>query len=536
MDERTAAEDRLPVLPLSYGPLYALEVRVHELANAGRAHEALTAADESEPLARAFGDDRTVGFLIQGRIYSYLYLGYYAEAFAAGQELLEHHRAAGNILGEAKTLAILAEACFQADRIAEGVQYLARSSLLLDDTTRRNDRYISALGSYSDAAARAGLYEIAGSALEREREYVAARGEAVGGYMQERYLDLLVCWGMRLRQLGHETEAVGRLRRAAALAAGWLEAERREAGADSRRALELAAYRALALAGLGETGEPVALAAPVVVPLRDQDLREPAWAAHLASGIALGARGEPAAARRELLAARQLCLDGWTEKRLIVQHELSALAARNLGAEDRRDMLDTILDQARLLWRQRLQRLAMLRQARRREELEAAHARAEAASLHDPLTGLGNRRRFDQLMAALDTGAPSAPASLLIIDVDMFKRINDTHSHAAGDQVLREIGGILRGHCRAQDVPVRYAGDEFAVFLRADLTAAVEIAERIRAAVAATGFDHVTPGTVISISTGAAQLEPHMSAADLFHAADANLYQAKRGGRNRVAA
>jgi diguanylate cyclase len=130
------------------------------------------------------------------------------------------------------------------------------------------------------------------------------------------------------------------------------------------------------------------------------------------------------------------------------------------------------------------------------------------------------------------------PVSLLVIDVDRFKAINDTYSHTAGDEVLRELGTILHAHCRTgQDTAIRYAGDEFVVFLDGDLATAVEVAHRIRAAVASSAvFAHITPGTTVSISTGAATLRPTMTTADLFRAADANLYQAKRSGRDRVAA
>jgi diguanylate cyclase (GGDEF)-like protein len=177
----------------------------------------------------------------------------------------------------------------------------------------------------------------------------------------------------------------------------------------------------------------------------------------------------------------------------------------------------------------------MLRQARQREELEIEWASTEAALMFDPLTGLGNRRRFDQLMGAIDAGELPAPISLLIVDVDKFKAINDTHSHSAGDYVLRELGVILKANCPAADpVPIRYAGDEFTVFLQADLPTAVATAERIRSAVATTDFDEVIPGTPVSVSAGVALLRSGMSATDLFRVADNNLYQAKRGGRDRV--
>nr|WP_240942813.1 GGDEF domain-containing protein [Planosporangium thailandense] len=177
----------------------------------------------------------------------------------------------------------------------------------------------------------------------------------------------------------------------------------------------------------------------------------------------------------------------------------------------------------------------MLRQARQREEQEQARQRAEVASLHDPLTGLANRRRFDQVMTELDTGERAVPTVLLIVDVDQFKAINDTYSHSVGDQVLREIATILRANCRGDDIPVRYAGDEFVVFLHTDVNGARRTAERIRAAVRDADLRHLAAGLRVSVSIGAAALRTGVTAHDLFNAADANLYRAKRGGRDRVA-
>jgi diguanylate cyclase (GGDEF)-like protein len=168
--------------------------------------------------------------------------------------------------------------------------------------------------------------------------------------------------------------------------------------------------------------------------------------------------------------------------------------------------------------------------------MEREQARTELALMRDPLTGLGNRRHFDQLMASIDAGALPDPTTLLLVDVDRFKAINDGYSHSVGDQVLRSIAGTLLEHCRTDDLAIRYAGDEFTVFLQADLTAATQVAERIRAAVRDTDYTRLVPGLSVSLSIGVALLRPGMTAADLFHAADHQLYEAKRRGRDRIAA
>jgi len=528
------SDARLPVPVSAYGPLNALGLQVHALNEPHRRYEALAAADVNEAVARAFGDDKTVGFVLQGRMYVYERLGHYDDALAVGEALLEHHRGSGNVLGEAKTLADLARIAMVAGRIVESMRHLARSGLLLETTTRRNERYASALASYAQAATAAGLYEVAAAGYQRLAEYRAPFGPVEGGYyFGQVYAELLMSWALRLDQLGHTPEAASLLRRTVAITEEWLGTT-----TDPHESREVIALRALAFAKLGQVDQAVALAAAVVVPLRATERHWGAWSAHLALGIALRARGELGAARRELLAARQLSESGpQARERPIVLYELAVLAAEELGTDAVGDLLEALRVQAQQLWQQRLRRLAMLRQARQREELEIERTRAEAALLFDPLTGLGNRRRFDQLMAALDAGQLPEPTGLLVIDVDKFKAVNDTHSHSAGDQVLRELGAVLKASCRAADIPpVRYAGDEFTIFLHADLPTAVAVAERIRIAVASTDFDHVAPGTRVTISIGVAVRRPGMSAAELFHAADTKMYQAKRDGRDRVVA
>jgi diguanylate cyclase len=211
---------------------------------------------------------------------------------------------------------------------------------------------------------------------------------------------------------------------------------------------------------------------------------------------------------------------------------MAVLAVQSNDSPESRDLFDGFTMQVEQLWRLRLQRLAMLRQARQREELESAWVRAEAELLIDPLTGLGNRRRFDEFIAGADLPDPT---TLLVIDVDHFKLVNDRFSHSVGDQILCDIATILRAHCRAVDVPIRYAGDEFVVFLQSDLETGRQVAERIRRAVADHDFRHITPGERISISTGVAEMRPGMTVAELFHRADARLLHAKRHGRDQVA-
>jgi diguanylate cyclase (GGDEF)-like protein len=533
---RDEAETRalLPVPVSAYGPLRPLHDHAYELSQTSRPQEALVAVDAYEPVARAFGDEKTVGFLLQARMYAYLNLGWLPEALAAGERLLSHHQSSGSTVAVAKTLADQAGVYLDSGQVSEAMRCLARAELLLERTTVRNERYVSALNSLVAAALDAELYERAHAAYRQISQLRPGTGRTDALDMHEfTHAEVLLEWGLRLDQLGDRDDAWSRLRAAEAIFERWCDTSTGPEAPDAR--LWVAAPYAVTLAKLGDIDQAFGLAAGIVVPLRAHGDWRLAQQAHLALGMALRAKGDLSGARRELLAAQQLSPERHASGRLIVGFELAELNAQELGEDATRDLRTMIRDQARELWRQRLQRLGMLRQARQREEQEQARRQAEAALLHDPLTGLANRRRFDQVMVDLDTGRLPEPTVLLLIDVDTFKAINDTYSHTVGDQVLREIAAIVAAHCRAQDVPVRYAGDEFVVFLHADLEAARRIAERIRSAVRDADLRRVAPGLVVSVSIGAAALLPGMSAEDLFKAADANLYRAKRAGRDRVA-
>lgn len=167
-------------------------------------------------------------------------------------------------------------------------------------------------------------------------------------------------------------------------------------------------------------------------------------------------------------------------------------------------------------------------------ELEEKNRLLHEQATTDCMTGLANHRAFQQALRAQTSQAlrHRLPLSLLMIDVDHFKKYNDSFGHPAGDEALHTIGELIRNETRSEDVPARYGGEEFAVLLPyTDLNAAAEVGERIRAATATTRFEHAP----LTISVGVAAL--HLSGVDansLVDAADNALYSAKQAGRNRV--
>lgn len=205
-----------------------------------------------------------------------------------------------------------------------------------------------------------------------------------------------------------------------------------------------------------------------------------------------------------------------------------------LSASRRGDMLAEILGLAAVLlygWRMVA---IQVRHRRSIAELTAAHNTATGLSLIDPLTGLGNRRRFDVALQSMLAASASPPVAILMIDADWFKAFNDNHGHAAGDTALRRIGGALASHSPGGSAVVRLGGEEFAVLARLPDAEAATLAETLRAAVAALQIPHArAPDGYLSISIGVAMT--HDGDADaVMAAADTALYAAKDDGRNCV--
>lgn len=178
--------------------------------------------------------------------------------------------------------------------------------------------------------------------------------------------------------------------------------------------------------------------------------------------------------------------------------------------------------------------------AERTRQLREAVSEVERLSVLDPLTGCYNRRLLDQrLPAELERCFRyNRPLSVVFVDIDHFKRINDDWGHAAGDAVLREVAQCLLKGIRAQiDWVARYGGEEFLVVLpERDQLQAVEAAERLRALIASTPVTYDGNSIPITGSFGVSEYRPGDSVTSVLARADSMLYAAKRLGRNRVQA
>jgi diguanylate cyclase (GGDEF)-like protein len=166
------------------------------------------------------------------------------------------------------------------------------------------------------------------------------------------------------------------------------------------------------------------------------------------------------------------------------------------------------------------------------------HEEIYKMSILDGLTGVHNKRYFLEFLEKEMARARrhSSSLSLIMFDIDHFKKVNDTHGHLAGDAVLKELGRRLKHEVRREDLLARYGGEEFAcVLVSTSLRRAIDFAEEMRQLVEREPFQTDTVTLTVTVSIGVAELDAAMRAPeDLIGKCDAHLYTAKRQGRNRV--
>lgn len=244
-----------------------------------------------------------------------------------------------------------------------------------------------------------------------------------------------------------------------------------------------------------------------------------------------GERAEALAMAREAALASEQAGD-WqvaaSTRWLLVEMETEAGIPGALSGRDYARLL------SRVLWRQRLSTLAGAQAALDVERLQHAKTLAEREALEDPLTGVGNRRALDDALrqAELEDVAEGRPTSLLMLDLDAFKAINDSYGHSVGDTVLRETAAAIRTAARAHDTVVRLGGDEFVVLARGtDEEAGNRLARRVAEAV--NGLEVAVPGGSLRLgaSVGVRTTGGDLTLAGLLDAADAAMYEVKRGVR-----
>jgi diguanylate cyclase len=245
--------------------------------------------------------------------------------------------------------------------------------------------------------------------------------------------------------------------------------------------------------------------------------------------------GELAEAREQVRSG----LDGQLPvKREQVEHALRWLGARIAVLEDADHAgLRETWSYAQLMtqkqWEFRLRRRDAMADRLHIRRLRREHDQVERASLEDPLTGVANRRRIDRERTNLDDATNEGWTTVIYLDVDHFKRVNDTLGHDLGDRALRDLADVLRGSVRVPDLVGRYGGDEFVVVAQhCDPDDAAALGERIITAVREHPWRELHPSLAITISAGIAVTGSDYGR--LFAKADEALYSAKQAGRDRA--
>lgn len=187
------------------------------------------------------------------------------------------------------------------------------------------------------------------------------------------------------------------------------------------------------------------------------------------------------------------------------------------------------------LMRVRLEKLV----EERTEELRVQAEEFERQATHDKLTGLPNRRHADSyLQQQVDFARRRGhTGALALADVDHFKRINDSYSHAIGDKVLERVAGILRDRCRKTDFVARYGGEEFMLYFPdTGVERAMQVCSELRQSIEGADWSEIAPDFAVTVSFGLAEIREDVHSRTILDEADTRLYRAKREGRNRVIA
>lgn len=278
----------------------------------------------------------------------------------------------------------------------------------------------------------------------------------------------------------------------------------------------------------------------IVMSNRSGSLQQSLWGSATAPG--------PGGARRPPLLAREIAVSAWADldgerrymRRAVIVHDnwsiVLAMPAAGLFASRFLGIIVTLLVTIMVLVYLYGQDRAIRDQIdlERRLKLQQLALDLQARTITDPLTGMNNRIKFDEeLKEAIERGARyDMPFSLILYDVDHFKRINDNHGHLVGDHVLVGLSTLVSSSIRAPDLLARWGGEEFAILnYGADIHSARVLAERLRVQIMATRFP---PVSQVTCSFGVARYVAGDSARSLLLRADQALYLAKARGRNRV--
>lgn len=293
--------------------------------------------------------------------------------------------------------------------------------------------------------------------------------------------------------------------------------------------------RAITLQRCNRAAEAVPLLLELIPRYEAMGLRPNVAIAHVELGRCHEALDDPTQAREQYsVAIEQLRQDGSLDDLLDALDGLS----RSEEALGNAAAALAALREVRQVEARKSDESARAAVARRELRIELARLSNQWAqqAMEDPLTGLGNRRALERWLSQQQPRTERGePLSLLLMDLDHFKQINDHFGHDTGDEVLRRVAGLIRRHCRGGDLAARYGGEEFLLALAGVPQAEVlAIGERLRQSLADTDWRAVRDGLHVTVSIGIVHAAEAADSGALLTLADQRLYRAKIEGRNRV--
>ncbi|GGC10633.1 diguanylate cyclase [Cellulomonas carbonis] len=512
------------VLVGEFGPYDELSDIAHQQYVDGYAARGVAMCRRWQRLTRAAGDMTTYRFLLYTESICLQDLGRHEEAVAVARRLLGVTDQA-DAVWRAKALAMVAEASTRQGNHARAMGALAEADWAMHTIPPGTYGHLSASMAVALALRSVNLYE---NADERLRALQFAADPVVRLLVVHELAELSAAWAVSLTLVGDDAAAAGHYRRLAGRA---LNMQRCARAADSPAMMARGeVFEAFALMHLGQLD---LATARVRATTNRFDNRPELLETQLARLVLARAATEAGAYEGARVLLELSIRDAQSNGRdTWLATALEALADVDVAEHGRTPAAGIWKAVARgalaRLWAEREGRFSALQDRDHIRRLTAETDRMGRVALQDPLTGLGNRRL---LVSTLESA--TRPMSVVFIDVDDFKSINDLHSHAVGDEVLRRIGQILRAQCRTEDVIVRYGGDEFIILTSSDTERARTVAERVHEAIRSAGWRDVSPGLAVTVSVGVGQ--PDGGDESPLVAADIALLAAKRAGRDRVA-